>query len=139
MCGLASCEACTGAHNVRLLLRAYALHGQEELNKGLRRLKLNPPICLSDDDWENITEKEALCNDTGELEAEHFMLVIKEQLKSHMLSRLVDSMAVADPIQASIIAVLKLILSQTDPTVSAPARQVRGAASCQLSTRPARL
>ena len=99
-------------------------HGQVELNDGLRRLKLDQPICLSDDDWENITEKESLCNAKGELEEEHFMLVIKEQLKAQMLSQLVNSMAVADPIQVSIISVLKLFLSQTDPTVSAQSRQV---------------
>mmetsp|Transcript_73018 Transcript_73018/g.118472 ORF Transcript_73018/g.118472 Transcript_73018/m.118472 type:complete len:125 (-) Transcript_73018:130-504(-) len=31
----------------------------------------------------------------GELDVEHFMLVIKEQLKAHMLSELVNSMAIA--------------------------------------------
>jgi hypothetical protein len=112
------------AHNqARACLRAWT-HGQVELNDGLRRLKLDPPICLSDDDWENITEKESLCNAKGELEEEHFMWVIKEQLKAQMLSQLVNSMAVADPIQVSIISVLKLFLSQTDPTVEPPAKRV---------------
>jgi len=68
---------------------------KNELNDGLRRLKLDPPICISDDDWENITEKEALCNEKGELGPEDFMLVIKEQMKAQMMSQLVDSMAVA--------------------------------------------
>ena len=87
-----------------------------ELNEGLRRLALEPLICLSDDDWENITEREALCNENGELGPDEFMLVIKEQIKAQMMSQLVDSMAVADPVQVSIISVLKLFLSQTDPT-----------------------
>ena len=45
------------------------------MNAGLRRLKLDPPICLSHDDWDTITEKEGLCNEDGELDAPHFMLV----------------------------------------------------------------
>ena len=60
------------------------------------------PPPLSDDDWENITERGALVNAEGELDKEHFMLVIKEQLKAYMLSELVNSMAVADPIQVSV-------------------------------------
>ena len=87
----------------RSCLRART-HGQVELNDGLRRLKLDPPICLSDDDWENITEKESLCNAKGELEEEHFMLVIKEQLKAQMQYQLVSAMATADPIQHSMIS-----------------------------------
>ena len=60
-----------------------------ELTDGLRRLKLQTPIALSDDDWLTITEHEALCNADGELDAEHFALVLKEQLKAHMLTDLV--------------------------------------------------
>ena len=49
----------------------------------------------------------------------------KEQLKQHMLSELVNSMAVADPVQAAMLSVLKLILSQTDPTTEPPAHSVQ--------------
>ena len=42
--------------------------------------------------------QESLCNDDGELDKGCFVLVVKEQLKQHMLSELVTSMAVADPV-----------------------------------------
>ena len=98
---------------------------KSELNAGLRRLRLEPPIHLSDDDWLNLTERESLCNEDGELDKTCFVLVVKEQLKQHMLSELVNSMAVADPVQAAMLSVLKLILSQTDPTTEPPAHSVQ--------------
>ena len=45
-------------------------------------------------------EQEALCNEDGELDKVHFVILVKEQLKQHMLSSLVESMAVADPVRA---------------------------------------
>ena len=61
--------------------------------------------------------------------------VIKEQIKAQMLSQLVDSMAVADPVQVSIISVLKLFLSQTDASLE-PARHNRvHQVSCRVCIR----
>lgn len=39
-------------------------------------------------------------------------MFMKQQLKDHMLSQLVSAFVVADPVQGSMIAVLKLLLSQ---------------------------
>ena len=41
-----------------------------------------------------------MCNEDGELDKVHFVILVKEQLKQHMLSSLVESMAVADPVRA---------------------------------------
>ena len=91
---------------------------KDELNAGLRRLRCNPPIALGEDDWEYLVVRAELCNGMGELDKHNFTVMMKEQLKQHMLNRLVTAMAVADPVQASMISVLKLLLSQT-PAVGA--------------------
>ena len=55
-------------------------------------------------------------NKEGELNSEAFHVLMKQQLKDHMLSQLVSSMVVADSVQNSMISTLKLILSQvTNP------------------------
>jgi hypothetical protein len=55
-------------------------------------------------------------NKEGELNSEAFHVLMKQQLKDHMLSQLVSSMVVADSVQHSMISTLKLILSQvTNP------------------------
>ena len=51
-------------------------------------------------------------NKQGELNSEAFHVLMKQQLKDHMLSQLVSSMVVADSVQHSMISTLKLILSQ---------------------------
>ena len=66
-----------------------------------------------------MVNRRALCNADGEIDKHKFLLLVKEQLKQHMLKQLVNSMAIADPIQ-------KLILSQTDPSAQAPVHTSRG-------------
>jgi len=48
----------------------------------------------------------------GEVDSEAFHVLMKQQLKDHMLSQLVSAFVVADPVQGSMISVLKLLLSQ---------------------------
>ena len=73
-----------------------------------------------------MVNRRALCNADGEIDKHNFLLLVKEQLKQHMLKQLVNSMAIADPIQSSMLSVLKLILSQTDPSALAPVDTSRG-------------
>ena len=91
---------------------------KEEVNAGLRRLNYEPPISLGDDDWEMMVVRAHLCDSSGEVDKANFLILMKQQLQQYMLSQLVSSMAVADPIQKSILSVLKVVLSNSDPAAS---------------------
>ena len=91
-----------------------------ELNSGLRRLKYRPPISLGSDDWDSMVIRTGLCNARGEVDKMGFTIMIKDQMRQFILNRLVTSLAVADPIQGSMISMLKLQLSQAE-VASGPA------------------
>jgi len=95
-----------------------------ELNSGLRRLQYKPPISLDSDDWDVMIVRTGLCNERGEVDKQGFTSMLKDQMRQHILNRLVTSLAVADPIQGSIISMLKLQLSQ--------AKAASGSALCDV-------
>mmetsp|Transcript_59682 Transcript_59682/g.122454 ORF Transcript_59682/g.122454 Transcript_59682/m.122454 type:complete len:990 (-) Transcript_59682:163-3132(-) len=64
-----------------------------ELNLGLRRLKYNPPIHLSTDDFNMVTEGENLCNAQGELDRTSFEAVIRKQLERYAQHQTANVMA----------------------------------------------
>jgi hypothetical protein len=64
----------------------------KELQLGLRKLKVNPPIRLSDDDWEVMTLSGMMTNSSGELDEVHFEMVMRRQLKLYVQRQLANSM-----------------------------------------------
>ena len=91
-----------------------------EFKEGLHRMKLHPPIYISDEDWMNVTEQEQLCDSNGQIDLHRFRLIIRRQMKLCMLTELVSAMATSDPVLRSMVSVLKLMLCQTDPLSEGP-------------------
>ena len=91
-----------------------------EFKEGLHRMKLHPPIYISDEDWMNVTEQEQLCDSNGQIDLHRFRLIIRRQMKLCMLTELVSAMATSDPVLHSMASVLKLMLCQTDPLSDGP-------------------
>lgn len=81
----------------------------EELNYGLRKLKFKPPIHLTMDDYEVITEGHMLCNNLGELDAESFELMVRCQLRQFVQMQASAAMISADPVERSLLYVMKQI------------------------------
>ena len=56
-----------------------------------------------------------MCDAIGGLDKSSFLILIKTQMRQHVMKQVVASMAVADPVQQAILAVMKLTLSHIDP------------------------
>ncbi|EKX39681.1 hypothetical protein GUITHDRAFT_143271 [Guillardia theta CCMP2712] len=106
-------------------LRDKILSLYQELNDGLYRLHFDPPIYLSVDDFENITENRSLCNAQGEIGEEDFLTIINHQLKQHIELCLSDSMAEASPVLSSIMSSIKLLMLSVDEIKTAKLEELR--------------
>ena len=102
----------------------------QHFNDGLRRLKLAKPISIAPDDWEHMVVSSGMCDENGGLDKKSFLILIKTQLRQHVMQQVVASMTVADPIQQAMLAVMKLTLSQLDPAT----RWLRTDHTCCIET-----
>ncbi|EKX42342.1 hypothetical protein GUITHDRAFT_111617 [Guillardia theta CCMP2712] len=56
----------------------------EELNFGLKKLKLSPPVTLTEEDWDAITDSRKLLNSQEELGPEEFETMILTQMSNYV-------------------------------------------------------
>mmetsp|Transcript_7893 Transcript_7893/g.23742 ORF Transcript_7893/g.23742 Transcript_7893/m.23742 type:complete len:400 (+) Transcript_7893:1379-2578(+) len=76
--------------------RAGLLSGTQ-LRDGLRKLRVKPPIHLSEEDFEEITVGRSLCREDGQLGEEEFHLVMKAQLKLYVQRQMANAMVKINP------------------------------------------
>eukprot|EP00293_Proteomonas_sulcata_P007851 CAMPEP_0184297236 /NCGR_PEP_ID=MMETSP1049-20130417/8166_1 /TAXON_ID=77928 /ORGANISM="Proteomonas sulcata, Strain CCMP704" /LENGTH=477 /DNA_ID=CAMNT_0026606871 /DNA_START=30 /DNA_END=1464 /DNA_ORIENTATION=+ len=67
-----------------------------ELNEGLRRLKFEPPIALSPEDYDLVTEDRALCNENSELIHSNFERMMRQQLTLYAQHQCANAMVQTD-------------------------------------------
>ena len=65
-----------------------------ELQAGLRKLRVNPTINISHDDWDVMTSYGQVTNADGELDQQHFEEVMRRQLKLYVQRQLANAMEV---------------------------------------------
>lgn len=84
----------------------------DKMKEGLFRLHQSDDsdVVLSVDDWEHITEHGRLCDEDGHMDAKQFDIMLQRQLCIYSLRRASATMKDCEPVQASALGLLKLIL-----------------------------
>jgi len=84
----------------------------DKLKEGLFRLHRSgdSDVLLSVDDWEHITEHGRLCDEDGHMDLKQFGIMLQRQLCIYSIRRAATTMKDCEPVQASAIGLLKLIL-----------------------------
>jgi len=78
-----------------LYLTCVSQVGQRVTRVRIFQLKVNPPINISRDDWDVMTQGESLTTESGELHALHFDQVMRRQLKLYVQRQLANAMEVS--------------------------------------------
>jgi len=88
-----------------------------ELQTGFKKLRVNPPIALSREDWDVITVNGTHCNNLDEVDLPNFLLMMRRQLKLYVQRQMSNAVEMVPPenTQAStVLFVLKLLMVSVD-------------------------
>ena len=111
----------------------------KELQSGLQKFRVSPPINISRDDWDTMTLNGKYLNSDDEVDSERFEMVMRHQLKLYVQRQMANSMeqvGMDGPGQiGTILFVLKLLMIGVDD-INAQVLSLGNSFSCvRLSTR----
>ena len=119
----------------------------EQLNAGLKALKLRPPALLTRREWNRAVVERRLCDESGRIGREGFVDMVRQFMREHVLTEMTKSIKGLqhqgdEKAMLSLMYAMKMVLLEvpshlvrTSPGVSEPATRT-AAPSCNHVDRP---